>query len=313
MSILLSLKEWLTLDEAAQHLSAVFQENVSIADLYRFALGKHLVLSANFVNHGRARLGRKMAIRDAGFRVMPSLSQGEETGIRLSISETALPEFEAWLERDPSRKQLLESKDYPEKMVLLNGNQISATECISFSKHVSSIDGLWDLPMIGAERLDIEHALQQEVGGPPIELMHLDGTYVCDDSGQFAWLQEHWNDNEYATEAMRKKPWSDSSAYFPAGGIPKDVVVVVRPSKLLEFIGNATGQGQEKPLEGRERNSLLRIIRALDVMAKLPTRGPAVPVQKQLEQLGFTGGPGEATIRKWIDEARTQAPDSNPQ
>ena len=38
MRSLLSLKEWLTLDEAAEHLSGVFKEPVSVADIYR--LGK---------------------------------------------------------------------------------------------------------------------------------------------------------------------------------------------------------------------------------------------------------------------------------
>lgn len=60
---------------------------------------------------------------------------------------------------------------------------------------------------------------------------------------------------------------------------------------------------QEKPLTAKERNSLLRIIRALDVMAKLPDRGPASSVQKQLQELGFSS-PSDDTIRKVISEAR---------
>jgi len=58
-----------------------------------------------------------------------------------------------------------------------------------------------------------------------------------------------------------------------------------------------------KPLEGRERSNLLRIISALGAMAKLPERGAATSVEKQLEELGFDE-PKEATIRKVLDEAR---------
>lgn len=58
-----------------------------------------------------------------------------------------------------------------------------------------------------------------------------------------------------------------------------------------------------KPLEGRERSNLLRIISALGVMAKLPERGAATSVEKQLEELGFDE-PKEATIRKALEEAR---------
>lgn len=60
---------------------------------------------------------------------------------------------------------------------------------------------------------------------------------------------------------------------------------------------------QDKPMATKERNSLLRIIRALDVMAELPDRGPASSIVAQLQQLGFNG-PSDDTIRKVISEAR---------
>lgn len=66
---------------------------------------------------------------------------------------------------------------------------------------------------------------------------------------------------------------------------------------------------EEKPLAPRERGSLLRVIRALDVMAKLPERGAAVGLLHQLEQLGFTSGPGDTTIRKTLEQARALEPD----
>jgi hypothetical protein len=62
-------------------------------------------------------------------------------------------------------------------------------------------------------------------------------------------------------------------------------------------------QTDERPVDERERTSLLRVIRALDVTAKLPERGAASSVEKQLQELGFDG-PHEATIRKIIRDAR---------
>jgi hypothetical protein len=67
---------------------------------------------------------------------------------------------------------------------------------------------------------------------------------------------------------------------------------------------------EEKPLAPRERGSLLRVIRALDVMAELPERGAAVGLLHQLEQLGFTSGPGDTTIRKALEQARALEPDN---
>jgi hypothetical protein len=69
----------------------------------------------------------------------------------------------------------------------------------------------------------------------------------------------------------------------------------------------------DKPLDTRERTTLLRMIRALDVMAALPSRGASSSVQKQLQEIGFTGGPGDSTIRKVLEQARALEPDSKPQ
>lgn len=52
----------------------------------------------------------------------------------------------------------------------------------------------------------------------------------------------------------------------------------------------------------RERASMLRIIRALGVMAKLPERGASASVEWQLQELGFAS-PKEATIRALLREA----------
>lgn len=68
----------------------------------------------------------------------------------------------------------------------------------------------------------------------------------------------------------------------------------------------------DKPFDLRERNTLLRIIRALDVMAKLPRRGATASVEAQLQTMGFSN-PKEATIRKLLEEARALETDSKPQ
>lgn len=68
----------------------------------------------------------------------------------------------------------------------------------------------------------------------------------------------------------------------------------------------------DKPPDTRERTNMLRIIRALAVMANLPDRGAVGSVEMQLQKLGFQA-PKEATIRKLLADARVQEPDSKPQ
>ncbi|ALO35605.1 hypothetical protein CMT41_13445 [Colwellia sp. MT41] len=59
MSKLYKLKKWLTLQEAINHISIALDEPVTEADIYRFALDKHLTLSVNFVNGTCAYLGQR--------------------------------------------------------------------------------------------------------------------------------------------------------------------------------------------------------------------------------------------------------------
>ena len=71
-SKLFSLKEWLTLDDAAKHLSIVFGEEVTRADILRLALDKRLTLSVDFVNHASARKGKLIPIEQCAFSILPS-------------------------------------------------------------------------------------------------------------------------------------------------------------------------------------------------------------------------------------------------
>jgi hypothetical protein len=50
LSKLLELKEWLTVPEAARHLSSLFGEEIGEPDVFRLALDGHLKLSIFFVN-----------------------------------------------------------------------------------------------------------------------------------------------------------------------------------------------------------------------------------------------------------------------
>lgn len=69
----------------------------------------------------------------------------------------------------------------------------------------------------------------------------------------------------------------------------------------------------KRQLDTRERTTQLRMIRALHVMAKLPARGASSSVLLKLQEMGFTDGPGAATIHKVLEQARALEPDSKPQ
>lgn len=67
----------------------------------------------------------------------------------------------------------------------------------------------------------------------------------------------------------------------------------------------ASVPAQDEPLKTRQRNNLLRIIRALDAMnpKPLPQTGYAESIRAKLDELGLTAV-SDDTIRKAIEDAR---------
>ena len=56
--LLYKLREWLTVPDAAEHLSIAFGEEVTEAEVLHLALDGHLTLSVNFVIPMTGQLGR---------------------------------------------------------------------------------------------------------------------------------------------------------------------------------------------------------------------------------------------------------------
>ena len=270
MSKLFSLKEWVTLPDAAKHLSAIFGEDVAEADLLQFALEGRLTLSVHFVNGARARYGRIVGPEGIKWNEMPNL---------LSF-------------RDPKPtyiRYMMSLKLYDDR-----------DQYVNLSEDVIKIDGVWDLPLLGGDRLDVEHRFQMLIGGHPVTSTNLEGSFV-QRADLVCQLQESMDDNEYtvgssaqleklkefiAEEKLdaenadallrvhaenRKKFLADrrerpaKEGYYPAGGLPKDCNLVVRTSNLTSFIQSVSGVPTVEPitLSNKERESLQKQVAAL--------------------------------------------------
>ena len=86
MRSLLKLREWLTVEEAARHLSNIASEPVSQADILRLVLDGHLVLSVRFVNGAYANVGPEVPVEDVEQFDVPMIklnSLGEEDSTRM--------------------------------------------------------------------------------------------------------------------------------------------------------------------------------------------------------------------------------------
>jgi len=268
---LFNLKKWLTVPETARHLATLFGEEVTEADVLRLALDGRLKLSVYFVNGTYARRGKVVRYSEAA--------------LRDAITSGNLPQDLKWHTWPPGAMAALRSDlppDEAEKSALmLMSLQIDDDRYLTLDDKVRSIDGVWDLPMIGGEELDIEHGYQKLTGGPSVTSENIDGAFVQRNDGEMWQLQEDYDDNQYqagsnaaldglkqhiadknigAAEAeellnrhkeARKKfleerkekrdSGKDSQNYFPAGGLPTDSVLVVRTDALREFEASISG------------------------------------------------------------------------
>ncbi|HEX7047027.1 MAG TPA: hypothetical protein VF275_05605 [Gammaproteobacteria bacterium] len=295
MSKLLKFKEWLTLEETVRHLSIIIDEEVTEADVLRLALDRHLQLSVNFVNGAKANLMRVIPMKEMPMFVA---RMSEVGGIEfpLDILRNNVKPDEVPSLPDEIRRGL---EDGTLCLIQEQGTAIGEDKTLRAERGVKTLHGVWDLPLIGAECLDIEHHYQQLTGGPEITLADVEGPLVQSPEGELYRLLESWDENEFqsgssasleklkqcivennieaskAGELLRKhkadrhkflekqRRWTDSDRYYPAGGLPDDCVFVVRTSSVQEFQARMTDSTKDRPVSTRERNKYLEIIAAL--------------------------------------------------
>lgn len=315
MSKLFKLKEWLTVEETANHLSMVLGESVAVADIYRLALDKHLILSMSFPNHTYGNLGTVVGIENTK-RFKPPLD------LFKSIHGSDVENID-------------------EEIII--SDYIGNEQFINWDEKVVSIDGVWDLAMHASERIDVEYIYHQLIGGPKIDLVGIDGAFVK--RGEcFCRLVESFDENPYKSgseaarrdvesfiamnelpleriseiweryEQERKKYLEEKKAspyendFYPAGGLPKDGVYVVRTAAIMDFLSSIDDAPKQldKPLSTKERNSMISIIAALCQEAKIDynQRGIAGALAKTTEVLGSPLS--EDTVRNILKQVKEQ-------
>ena len=334
MGRLFKLKEWLTLPDAAAHLSIAFGEEVSEADILRLALDGRLRLSVYFVNHAKVRKGRLVPMEQCPIylTVSPGTKhpkyQGEKPFSRLAknLKHADLAGLGRELLEDIQKRDLL---------VIYEGIHYRQGEFLLLDEAVISIYGVWDLTMLGQEGLDVEHRYQMETGGPEVTLGSFDGAFV-ERGGEICQLQERWENNEYqpGSEASRERleahieerkigeeeaaklraghdeqrkeflqrqkdrPYSEQ--FYPAGGLPEDAVYVVRTAALRELEQSAMNEGAPATVSTSERETLQKQIAAL-----------ALVVAERGEKYRRGGKPNASQIANLAREIAESIPGGN--
>jgi hypothetical protein len=263
------LKQWLTVADAARYLSIVFGEDVTEADVLRLGLDGHLRLSVYFVNGASGRCGPVIPIDDAKVTTWeenpddwsPGPSIGEvhvlnEANLADMIGEANLP---AWknLTDGPSTGEAEAEGEAKGKVRVFghsrHGLLLGDGRVLEHDRKTTWIAGVWDLTMLGHERLEIEQRYWLLTEGPDVDRSFrdsaLDHTIVSREDGTYCRLHD----------------------------LPADSVVVVRTAALhdLEARISEPDQRTEKPIERRERATLLVMIAALARLAKIDVSKPS--------------------------------------
>ena len=339
MGKLFSLKEWLTIDDAARHLSNVLGEDVTNADVLRLGLDGRLRLSIQFVNHTKGRCGKVVTWNETDWRLAPEPNfTGNEK------MEQDVPGLTDQCRPNPPKLQALydeicesERGKYCRRLLNLI---IDDERFLALSDDLTVLEGVWDLPMIGNELRHVESKYHDLTGGPRAEPGgFFAGAFVEGLDGQICQIQKRRDNNKLQSglkaeledlehdsaqmmvldplkdwaadeEALphragenRKKFMDEGKArlatYYPAGALPEDAVIVVRTEALRDFEQTLNSAPAAKP-EGYLNHDPVMQQRANQIAEDQRAKGLRVTRDKVAKLLAKELGMTQETVVRRI-------------
>lgn len=210
MGKLFNLKEWLTVADAARHLSIVFGEDVTEADVLRLGLDERLRLSIYFVNQAKARCGKVVGYEDTEWKEIPDI--------------TAMSHgFQKIHERMQENKPI---EERGETLRIMKSLEIGGGRYFNLDGKEIHIYGVWDLVMAGQGQMDVEQKYQTLIGGPDVTDQACYGAFIEGPEGQTCELMDVDNKMLFC---------------LPGGGLPESGMVVVRTEALRKFEQSING------------------------------------------------------------------------
>lgn len=256
MKKLFKLKEWLTLEETSRRLTTSFQESVSAADCLQLALDGHIKISALIEKSRYGVLCKKDGTSNdflSGF-VDSMKKSGKFTDEIIKSAEESVYSF-------------------PDEIKLRKYGNVFRLR-----------DGVYDLPMIGAERLDVLHLCSILQGREPATFICLDGPFL-NHNDEFINIIEPFNDEriEWKVDFGVKSGFFDKkndqfidesnyhTAFYPADGL-RDVEFVFRRENIEAFENSHVENGDENT--SVTLNGCLEVIGTmLDALKNTPLKG----------------------------------------
>ena len=303
MNKLLKMKDWLSVAEAAVHLSQLLKEQVSKADIYGLAIDAQLQMSVNFVNHAYASSGTVVSIEKALSYISEPTSKGKlpkivVRDVTLEMEDELADEIKDGLGEQRLRR-------------VISALHIGENDYLNLDDRIIKLSGIYDLLMVGSERIEVERLRQEEIHGPIVELTNLEGAFVKSNQGQVFQVKEQFSTNDLPH--LKGLDFYNPKRYYP-GDLPNNSLLVVRTTELIKFSSQLNSIETKKvELDPRTERAFLNIIGALTELVRSPQGGrPALqPSQAQLIQTLQSNHPAVLGLSKRNLEKRlAQAVDS---
>ena len=249
MKKLINFKQWLTVPDVARHLSILFGEDVSEADVLRLALEGELTLSVHFINQVTCRIGYVV-----------------------KSSKNAMEFFEEHLNIKTENKTffIVEGTE--------DGHEVSI---IDWSQETIAFDGVWDLSLLGSEKV-LEQRYRTLTNNPSQLAPHsgdVERPILRGPDGRYYQIVEGSSDSEPGDSQKRPQALPDDGIFVVRTSALRDLEArLLEPNRLTE-----------KSLGERERKTLLVIIAALAKMADIDVAKPskaAVAIESQTIRMG---------------------------
>ncbi|OIQ65842.1 hypothetical protein GALL_525960 [mine drainage metagenome] len=294
MNNLLKLKKWLTLSEAAKHLTSVIKVDVAESDVLKFALNGDLTLSVKFVNPAYGSNCVKY-------------SENQEEAMR--HCDSFFGENERLLVWDDGFNIIDENHiSYLQNLHLQEDGRIwqSGDNLWQTKTHVRKLEGVWDLPMVGGERIEVEREYQKLTGGPEFTAVSKDSVFVKRPDGAFFEIQ---TSSKPLVEIECAPGYYDSKDFHSVVTLPKKRVFVIRSNAILDFIKyvNEESSIAEKIIDSSEIDTQLSTEESkfdpLDFPEELDAARMAFVVVKS-----GNGGTGTTFRNKLIDYLKKNYP-----
>lgn len=306
-SKILKVKNSLTLEEAAAHVSTIFQEPISERDIIELVLDRKLTLSINIRTRIHAKRSYEISPNDPEWKSIEFITP--------------------YYDRLQNPKGLRTGGD-------LIGQFISKDRFIYVSEEIESIDGIWDLSLHGAEKGLLEELLFQ-AAGTEAEAQHeripSEGIIVHREGSGYFQLQEHTiYANSYlsgsaeaksrAIERYKKRIEKNGKdpKYFPLFTLPKTSLFLVKTPAMNEFV-TSLFPDQKTSTRSKEIASLQKMILGMamskykfdpDSNRNNATGSNYGSIVADLQKVGLSL---EAdTIRKYLTEAKEHLPPKIP-